>query len=97
MVELSMLCKNLHELGMQAITMDEDAEVEAQQAGSGLKSSNSIPAGAMLASPGDLTNRKISLERLSEAQSMGPDPPLVPAQSGELLFPTRMLSDGPTP
>lgn len=66
---------------MQAIAMDEDAEVEGQMAQTGPKSSGSIPAGAMMASPGDQTNRKMSLEPLAEAKSLGQDP-LVPAASG---------------
>ena len=64
--------------------MDEDAEVEGQLAQTGPKGSGSIPAGAMLASAGDQTNRKMSLEPLSEAKSVGQEGPLVPARSGDM-------------
>lgn len=64
--------------------MDEDAEVEGQLAQTGPKGSGSIPAGAMLASPGDQTIRKMSLEPLSEAKSVGQEGPLVPARSGDI-------------
>ena len=66
--------------------MDEDAEVEGHLAQTGPKGSGSIPAGAMLASAGDQTNRKMSLEPLSEAKSVGQEGPLVPARSGDMAY-----------
>jgi len=71
---------------VQAIAMDEDAELAGMSDQMGPKA-GIIPAGAMMANPGDQTNRKIPLETApSESKSVmgrtSQDPPLLPARSG---------------
>ena len=71
---------------VQAIAMDEDAEL-ADQVGA---KAGVIPAGAMMATPGDQTNRKVALETsLSESKPVlgrsSQEPPLLPARSGQNL------------
>lgn len=73
---------------VQAIAMDEDAELAGLSDQLGPKAgAGAIPAGAMMASPGDQTQRKVHLERESETkQVLGrtmQEPPLLPhTQSG---------------
>ena len=69
--------------------MDEEAELAGLSDQPGPKAgAGAIPAGAMMASPGDQTQRKVPLERESETkQVLGQtmqEPPLLPhAQSGQ--------------
>lgn len=75
---------------LQAIAMDEDAELAGLSEQVGLKA-GVIPAGAMLATPGDQTNRKVPLETVpSDSKSMlgrtSQEPTaLLPARSGGLV------------
>lgn len=70
--------------------MDEDAELAGLSDQSGFKAgSGAIPAGAMMATPGDQIQRTVPLERDSDTkQELGrisQEPPLVPhthTQSG---------------
>lgn len=70
--------------------MDEDAELAGLSDQSGLKTgTGAIPAGAMMATPGDQTQRKVPLEEDSDTkQELGrisQEPPLVPhTHSGAL-------------
>ncbi|KAL3157101.1 hypothetical protein ABBQ38_001347 [Trebouxia sp. C0009 RCD-2024] len=72
----------------QAIAMDEDAELAGLSDQSGLKTgTGAIPAGAMMATPGDQTQRKVPLEEDSDTkQELGrisQEPPLVPHTHSE--------------
>ena len=76
---------------LQAIAMDEDAELAGLSDQAGLRASGggAIPAGSMLSSAGDQTQRKVPLEREPDTrQALGrtsQDPPLLPhAPSGVL-------------
>lgn len=75
---------------VQAIAMDEDAELAglSDQSGPKVGAAGAIPAGAMMATPGDQTQRKVPLDRGSDPkQAMdrpSQEPPLLPhAQSGQ--------------
>lgn len=70
--------------------MDEDAELAglSDQSGPKVGGGGAIPAGAMMATPGDQTQRKVPLERDSETKQAldrtSQEPPLLPhAQSGQ--------------
>ncbi len=73
---------------LQAIAMDEDAELAGLSDQVGPKA-GVIPAGAMMATPGDQTNRKVPLDTApSESKSMlgttSREPAaLLPASSGQ--------------
>lgn len=75
---------------LQAIAMDEDAELAGLSEQVGPKA-GVIPAGAMLATPGNQTNRKVPLETVpSDSKSMlgrtSQEPTaLLPARSGGLV------------
>lgn len=69
----------------QAIAMDEDAELAGLSEHMGAKN-GAIPAGAMLASPGDQTNRKVPLDTApSDSKPVlgrpSQEPPLLPSRS----------------
>ncbi len=63
--------------------MDEDAELAGLSDQTGPKAgSGAIPAGAMMATPGDQTHRKVPLDRGSDTKQeeldmTSPQPPLV--------------------
>ena len=66
--------------------MDEDAELAGLSEHMGAKN-GAIPAGAMLASPGDQTNRKVPLDTApSDSKPVlgrpSQEPPLLPSRSG---------------
>lgn len=74
---------------VQAIAMDEDAELAglSDQSGPKVGAGGAIPAGAMMATPGDQTQRKMPLDRGSDPKQTldrpSQEPPLLPhAQSG---------------
>lgn len=77
------------QVSVQAIAMDEDAELAglSDQSGPKVGAGGAIPAGAMMATPGDQTQRKVPLDRGSDTKQAlerpSQEPPLLPhAQSG---------------